>query len=125
MIWPSGFRDGTRRRTTSFKRRRVSGSLAVASACAHSIAICEAPISVEWMLHVTSRTSLPSFSSRSASAFERPRGSASLFAISRMRLTFLMFSSEEMTAMNMSSPSVVLPRTWMSTRGEAAFAICR
>ena len=42
-----------------------------------------------------------------------------------------MFSSEEMTAMNMSSPSVVLPRTWMSTRGEAAFrawkyfAICR
>ena len=103
------------------RRRSVCASVAVASAWAHSIAICEAPISVEWMLQVMSRTSLPSFWSFCASASESPRGSARRREISRMRAAFWMLASEEMTAMNMSSPSVVLPRTSMSTRGEAAF----
>ena len=48
-----------------------------------------------------------------------------------MRVTFLRFCFEEMTAMNMSSFNVVLPRTSIATRGEAPFnawkyfAICR
>ena len=120
MIWPSGLIDGSSSRTTSSSRRFVSASSAVASACAHSIAICEAPISVAWMLQVTSRTTLPSCTSASASEAESPRGSAIRRAISCSRFWFAMFSSDEMAARNSSSPSVVLPRISSSTRGEAA-----
>jgi len=102
------------------RRRFVSASFAVASACAHSMAIWLEAISVEWMLQVTRTIAFPSRASRSPSASESPRGSASRFAVCLIRSLFRMFSSEEMTAMTISSPSVVLPRTSTSTRGEAA-----
>jgi hypothetical protein len=92
--------------------------VAVASPCAHSIAICEAPISVEWMLHVTSTNAFPSFTSASPSAAESPRGSESFCEMILSRFKLFMFASDEMTAMNMSSPSVVLPRLTTCTRGD-------
>jgi hypothetical protein len=119
MIWPSGFKDGTSSSTTLSRRFFVAGSSLVASACAHSIAICVEPISDAWMLQVTSRTTLPSLASLSMSASDNPRVSESFLAVAWIVLMFLWFSSEVMIAMNMSSPRVVLPRTWTLTRGEA------
>ena len=120
MIWPSGLIDGSSSRTTSSSRRFVSASWAVASACAHSMAICDAPISVEWMLQVMKRKTFPSRTSASVSASVNPRGSAILRAISWRRFLFARFASDEIAARKRSSPSVVLPRTSTSTRGEAA-----
>ena len=117
---PSGLIDGSSSTTTSSRRRFVSASSAVASACAHSIAICEAPISLAWMLQVMNRNTFPSRTSASVSASDRPRGSAILRAISCSRFLFAMFFSEEIAARNRSSPSVVLPSTSSSTRGDAA-----
>jgi hypothetical protein len=120
MTRPSGLIDGRRSRTTSSRRRAVCASSAVARACAHSIAICEAPTSVEWMLQVTKRKTLPSRTSASASASLRPRGSAILRAISWRRFFFARLASDEIAARKRSSPSVVFPRISISTRGEAA-----
>src|SRR5207249_105908 len=77
------------------------------------------PISVEWMLHVTSTNDLPSLTRAFTPASESPRGSESFFAISFKRGRFLMFASDEITAMIMSSPSVVLPKFSTSIRGES------
>ena len=52
------------------------------------------------------------------SASDSPRVSESFLAVAWIALMFLWFSSEEIIAMNMSSPSVVLPRTSIFTRGE-------
>ena len=60
MVSPSGLSDGTSSRTTLSSRRFVSASFAVASACAHSIAIWLDAISDEWMLQVTRTMALPS-----------------------------------------------------------------
>jgi hypothetical protein len=112
--------DGTSNRITLSSRRLVSASSAVASACAHSIAIWLDPISVEWMLQVTTTMTLPSRTRRSSSAALRPRGSASRRATVFQRSRSRRFVSEEITAISISSPRVVLPSTSIATRGDPA-----
>ena len=69
-------------------------------------------ISVAWMLQVTSTTALPSCARRSSVGVrESARIGRAACAISRIFSWLRMFSSEEMTAMIISSPSTVLPRT--------------
>ncbi len=100
------------------RRRCVSGSSAVASACAHSIAICLEPISVEWMLQVTRRMALPSRARARICSSDSPAGSASLLAISRIMVFVPIFTSLGVRAVMISSPSVVLPRVWVAPDGK-------
>ncbi len=74
MIWPSGLRLGTSRKITLSRIFFTAGESSVARWCTSSMAICDAPISVAWMLQVMSSTSLPSrkISSRSASVGAPP-----------------------------------------------------
>ena len=83
------------------------------------MAICDAPISVEWMLQVMKRKTFPSRTSASDSASVSPRGSAILRAISWRRFLFARFASDEIAARKRSSPSVVWPRISTSTRADA------
>ena len=107
------------------RRRLVSASVACARSYAHSIAIWLDAISLEWMLQVTSTTALPLCTSASICASVSPRGSESFFAVSLIRSRLLMFSSEEMMAMIIVSPSVVLPSVSIRTRGELAASAFR
>ena len=120
MVSPSGLSDGTSSSTTLLSRRWVSASPARARSYAHSIAIWLEAISLEWMLQVTSTMALPLRASASTCASVKPRGSASLRAVSRIESRFFMFASDEMTAMISSSPRVVLPSDSTCTRGELA-----
>ena len=83
------------------------------------VAICVEPISVAWMLQVMSRNARPSSVSAATCASVSPRGSASLAAISLRRGRRAMFASDVITAITMSSPSVLLPSVCICTRGES------
>ena len=85
-----------------------------------SIAIWVEPTSVEWMVQVTRTMALPSATSASASAGERPSGWWRRRAISRRRGRFPWLASEVTTTTGISLPRVEVPATSIETRGEAA-----
>ena len=78
-------------------------------------------ISVAWMLQVTSTMALPScdqpllLGGIEPARIGQPAGDASSSGRASRR-----FASEEITAINMSSPRVVFPSTSTATRGEPA-----
>jgi hypothetical protein len=92
----------------------------VARRCASSIAICDEPISVEWMLHEIITTAGCSLTSRASSAALKPRGSASRACARRISSRRRRFSGDEMVAITIGRPCVVGPRVSTRTRGDAA-----
>ena len=118
-LFPSGFRDGTSRKTVLSRISLTSSPSSDASLWASSMLIWLPPISVLWMLHVISMIVLPVSMSRAASSSPRPSGSLSLSWIAFSSSIFAWFFSDVMVARMNGLPSVVSPRSWTTTLGEA------
>jgi len=108
MIWPSGLKQGTMRKTTFSRMRRASSSVPVSRSYASSGAIWVPPISVAWRLMDWQMTARPSLIRASASSVS-PLGSLSLRFTSLSRSRFLRLSAEEMITSRKGLPSVEEP----------------
>ncbi|MBA7608263.1 hypothetical protein ES703_15439 [subsurface metagenome] len=109
MIWPSGLKQGTMRKTTLSRMRFVSASSLDSRSYVSSGAIWVPPISVAWRLIDWQMTALPSLICFFTSSLERPSGSASLLLIFRIFSRFFRFLAEEMMHRRNGWPSVEGP----------------
>ncbi len=82
--------------------------------------ICEAAISVEWMLQVMRAMVFPSETRRSSSSGVTPTELQILICVFRISSRFERFSAEVTTALMKGFPSVVSPRTFTLTLSEAS-----
>ena len=84
MIWPSGLIDGIIRMISLSRIFLIVGESSVASRYTASSTICEAPISVEWILLVMKITALPSLRISSRLAIARWSALQIKFALERL-----------------------------------------